>query len=68
MNKQVIFIITVDIIGLIGIIATQFFESVIRSWIVLGILCMTCIAYHVVSIWLVNKIKDEEDSNELDDT
>lgn len=67
MNKQAGFIITVDIIGLIAIIATQFFDRAITLWIVFGVLCITFIAYHVVSIWLINRIKDEEDNNEATD-
>lgn len=68
MNKQAGFIIAVDIVGLIAIIATQFFDRATTPWIVFGVLCMTFIAYHVVSIWLINRIKDEEDYNEPDDT
>lgn len=68
MNKQAGFIIAVDIIGLIAIIATQFFDRSARPWIVFGVLCMTFIAYHVVSIWLINRITDKEDDNEPDDT
>ena len=59
MNKQAGFIIAVDIIGLIAIIATQFFDKAITLWIVFGVLCMTFIAYHVVSIWLINRIMDK---------
>ena len=67
MNKQAGFIIAVDIIGLIAIIATQFFDKSVRPWIAFGVLCMTFVAYHVVSIWLINRITDEEDNNEPDD-
>ena len=68
MNKQAGFIIAVDIIGLIAIIATQIFDKSVRPWIVFGVLwCMTFVAYHVISILLINRITDEEDDNEPDD-
>lgn len=64
MNKQAVFIIAVDIIGLVLSIVSLFLDD--RS-ILFGMLCMTFIAYHVVSIWLINRIKDEDDNNEPTD-
>ena len=55
MNKQAVFIIAVDIIGLVLSIVSLFLDD--RS-ILFGMLCMTFIACHVVSIWLINRITD----------
>ena len=67
MNKKAVFIITVDIIGLICFIASLFFDVTIKTIIMLCMLGMTFIAYQVVSIWLINRITDEEDDNEPTD-
>jgi len=67
MNKQAVFVIAVDIIGWVLSIVSLFLDDRSKGYVLFGMLCMTFIAYHVVSIWLINRIKDEEDYNEPTD-
>ena len=56
--KKIVFITVIDIIGLISFIASCFLNKPMKTYIILAILLMTFLAFHIVSIWLVNNILD----------